>query len=314
LGIFIEMKNEPVSRFKIVGLGELIWDLLPNGKQLGGAPSNFAYISAVLGDDAFIASRIGRDELGREALSQIKAQGVSPSYIQIDPVHPTGTVGVSIGEHGEPSFQVNENSAWDYLEFSEEWNQLAGEADAVCFGTLGQRERVARQTIKLFLEATRNDCLRIFDVNLRRSFFTRTVLEEALRLATIVKLNHEEILQVARLLESSLEGDIEIARMLLGEFGVEIIALTRGALGSVLITEQEAVAHPGFRVQVVDTIGAGDAFTATLTHHYLRRLPLEEIAEATNRMGAWVAGQAGATPRLPLGGLNEILRTLKNPD
>src|SRR4051794_10355598 len=159
-----------------VGLGELIWDLLPEGRRLGGAPTNFAYMARLLGNRSAVASRVGLDALGLEARARLSAAGLSTEYIQTEAEHPTGTVGVSVGERGEPAFTVNGNSAWDYLEWTESWEELAALADCVCFGTLGQREPRARETIVRFLEHTRLTSLRVFDVNLRHSFFTPEML------------------------------------------------------------------------------------------------------------------------------------------
>jgi fructokinase len=281
-----------------VGLGELIWDFLPEGRQLGGAPTNFAYLSHVLGNQSIVASRIGTDELGQAALSRLDAMGISTDYLQLDSHHPTGTVGVRIDERGEPHFNVNENSAWDYLEWTEGWEELAPRADAVCFGTLGQRQSQARETMLRFLKHTRARALRIFDVNLRHSFFTAEMLSESLQLATAVKLNSEELAMVARMLKLDETEEQALARRLLALFELELVAITRGGQGSLLLTREETINHPGLTVQVKDTIGAGDAFTATLAHYHLRRAPLQIISEAANRMGAWIATQAGATPEI----------------
>src|ERR1051325_5985685 len=159
-----------------VGLGELIWDLLPEGRRLGGAPTNFAYMARLLGNRSAVASRVGRDALGHEARARLEAAGVSTEYIQVEAEHPTGTVGVEIGERGEPDFRVNGNSAWDYLEWTPRLRELAALADCVCFGTLGQREPRARETVTRFLEHVRPCALRVFDVNLRHSFFTPEML------------------------------------------------------------------------------------------------------------------------------------------
>ena len=280
----------------MVGLGELIWDLLPDGKRLGGAPSNFAYISRLLGNDAAVASRVGRDELGREAAGVLGARGVRADFLQVDPRHPTGTVGVEIGEGGEARFKVNENSAWDYLEMSPAWGRLAPLADVVCFGTLGQRQREARETIHLFLAATRRDALRVFDVNLRHSFFTTEMLSRSLGAADLVKLNAEELAAVAGMLGLAGREREGWCEQLLAAFGLKLVAVTDGGRGSLLVARDAVAEHRGHKVRVVDTIGCGDAFTATLAHCFVRRVPLEEAGEMANRMGAWVATRAGATP------------------
>ncbi|HEX8457054.1 MAG TPA: carbohydrate kinase [Pyrinomonadaceae bacterium] len=291
----------------VVGLGELIWDILPGGKQLGGAPTNFAYFSRLLGNESVIASRIGDDALGREASRRLSRLGVSTKYLQVDGEHPTGTVRVRVDELGEANFAMNENSAWDYLEWTAEWEELSLKADVVCFGTLGQRAALARQTITRFLEATRPGAVRVFDVNLRHSFFDAAMLEKVLRLATIVKLNLAEMYTLRQMLNFAADTVEEMALHLLSRFDLELVAITRGERGSLLVSKDEARAHPGIGVRVRDTIGAGDAFTATLVHYYLRRAPLADIGEAANRVGAWVATQEGATPHLSPQMLEQIL-------
>ena len=292
--------------YTIVGLGELIWDILPAGKQLGGATTNFAYISRLLGDNSTVASRIGADELGREAVARLARLRISTDYLQHDPHHATGTVRVSLDERGDAAYSANEDSAWDYLEWTPQWAELAARCDAVCFGTLSQRAAASRATIRRFLETTRPETLRIFDVNLRHSFynaaqlsdFTPDLLSDSLRLASIVKLNSGELPRVASMLGLDGRDERELAARLLRAFNLRLVAVTRGARGSLLVSEAESVAHEGLRVAVVDTIGAGDAFTAALAHHYLRRAPLAQISERANRLGAWIAAQAGATPAI----------------
>ena len=183
-------------RYKVVGLGEVLWDMLPTGKQLGGAPSNFAYISTLLGNEGIVASRLGKDSLGDEAAGRLAAVGVNTAAIQRDSRHPTGTVQVQVDGKGQPTFQIAENVSWDFLEWTPEWKTLAEQADAVCFGSLAQRAEVSHETVRQFLAATRPDAVRIFDVNLRQTFYTRDVLAESMKVADIVKLNHEEMPRV----------------------------------------------------------------------------------------------------------------------
>ena len=289
--------HPPTQNLLAVGLGELIWDLFPEGRVLGGAPSNFAYVSRLLGDDAAVASRVGRDALGREAVEKLERAGLSTLYLQTDDEHPTGTVGVRIGANGEPRFNVNENSAWDYLEWTPAWEGLAARARAVCFGTLGQRRPEARATIERFLAATGADALRLFDVNLRHSFFTPDMLARSLRLSTVVKLNAEELTSAASMLNLRATGELETARELLKRFDLRLVAVTRGASGSLLAARDEADEHPGFRAErVADTIGCGDAFAAALAHCLRRGAPLSLCNEIANRVGSWLATQQGATP------------------
>jgi len=291
----------------VVGLGELLWDLLPTGKQLGGAPANFAYITNLLGDTGIPASCVGRDSLGDEALQRLDQLGLSSTFVQRDSAHPTGTVNVEIDDSGQPRFDISVPVAWDFLAWTSAWQQLAGEADAVCFGSLAQRSPQSQTTIRCFLQATRREAERVFDVNLRQNFYAAQILEESMKLATIVKLNHEELPRIMRLFELEHRSEEDSARQLLSLHDLKLVCVTRGSGGSLLISPDERCEHPGFRVKVADTVGAGDAFTAALVHGYLRGIPLSQINETANRIGAWVASNSGATPTLKPGGLAQTL-------
>jgi fructokinase len=284
------------EKYKVVGLGEILWDLLPSGKHLGGAPANFAYITTLLGDEGTVASRVGSDALGREATKQLEGLGLAATFVQKDVEHPTGTVKVEVHGAGLPTFEIAQSVAWDFLEWTPQWQKLASETDAVCFGSLAQRTLQSHQTIRQFLMHTRPDTVHVFDVNLRQCFYSAQVLGESAKLAQIVKLNHDELPQIMRLLELSQENETASARRLLSMFGLKMVCVTRGDRGSLLVTADETCEHPGFRIQVVDTVGAGDAFTAGLVHHYLRGCGLEAMNDSANRLGAWVARNAGATP------------------
>jgi fructokinase len=308
----------------VVGLGELLWDLLPSGKQLGGAPANFSVMSARLGNHAVIASRLGDDALGREASKRLATLPADTNSIQRDAKHPTGSVSVTLTS-GQPEYVIHEPVAWDFLEFTSEWKNLAAEADAVCFGTLAQREPVSRKTIHAFLAATRRECVRVFDVNLRKPFYTRGVLEDSLSRATILKLNDAEMPEVLKLLkldggesgagasDPGAPGPDELrkgARTLLGDFPLQLVCVTMGGSGSLLVTREIFDEHRGIPIQVVDTIGAGDAFTAALTSYYLQGAGLPMLNEAGNRWGSWVASQAGAMPALTEEKREEIERAI----
>ena len=307
------MDEEFIRSSIVVGLGELIWDIFPEGRRLGGAPSNFAYLSRLLGAEAAVASRVGRDALGAEALEKLSRAGVSTRHIQSDDSHPTGTVGVVIGEGGEARFIVNENSAWDYLEWTREWEGLAASAGVVCFGTLGQRHPAARETVARFLAATRPDALRLFDVNLRHSFFTPEMLARSLALSTVVKLNEDELTSAAGMLSLNASGARATAEALLRRFDLELVAVTRGGRGSLLVSRDgEADEHPGFTVRVADTIGCGDAFAAALAHCLRRGAPLALSNEVANRVGAWVATQHGATPEADPATVARLLGRMKD--
>ena len=290
----------------IVGLGELLWDLFPAGAQLGGAPANFAYITSLLGDKGIPASRLGQDSLGTDAIRRLEELGLSSEFIQKDANHSTGTVKVEVDGTGQPRFEVAESVAWDFLEWTSQWQELAQQADAVCFGSLAQRSERSRATIRRFLLAMRKSAVRVFDVNLRQNFHSMEVLAESMKLATIVKLNHEELPKVMSVFDLETRGEEASARQLLSH-EVKLVCVTRGSSGSLLVSADERSEHPGFKVKVADTVGAGDAFTAALVHGYLRGTSLPQINETANRVGAWVASQSGATPPLKPDSLAQTL-------
>jgi len=289
----------------ILGLGELLWDVLPEGPRLGGAPANFTVMAGQLGNHAVLLSRIGRDDPGRTAVDRLDPLPVDASLLQVDPAHETGRVTVYF-EGGEPRFTIHQPAAWDFLELSDEWVRLAERADALCFGSLAQRCRESRQTIQTLAAQSSAACIRVFDVNLRPPFYSGEVIQESLELATVVKMSDSEAPLVLGLLglpvsEGTAEKVLRLdAERLLVEFpSLEMVAVTRGANGSLLVTREEWHAHAGIQVKVADTIGAGDAFTAALTHYMLRGADLATLNEAGNRWGAWVASQVGAMPALP---------------
>jgi fructokinase len=293
--------------YLILGIGELLWDLLPDGPRLGGAPANFTVMAARLGNHAAILSRIGRDELGRNAMAKLDPFPVDARNIQVDTAHETGRVTVYL-ENGQASYTIHQPAAWDFLELTDDWISLAERANAVCFGSLAQRSTVSRQTIQTLVAQTSEDCIRVFDVNLRAPFYSAEIVQESLELATVFKMNDAEVPLVLDLL--GLDPPAEIAHSpaylriaaerLLNEFpSLRLVAITRGGSGSLLVTQDDWNEHPGIPVTVADTIGAGDSFTAAMTHYLLRGTPLAKLNEAGNRWGAWMASQAGAMPDLP---------------
>ena len=285
-----------MSKLTIVGLGEVLWDVFPTHKQLGGAPANFAYISSLLGEEGVVASRIGDDELGAEVESRLKSLGLDTSHLQRCTMHPTGTVKVQLGSDGQPRFEITKSVAWDFIEWTPELKALAARADAVCFGSLAQREPASRATIQQFLRATRQGSVRVFDVNLRQAFYSPDVLEASAKSATILKLNHEEVPLVMRALHAPELAERGAAEWMCERFGLKLVSITRGGAGSMLVSPSGHHEHAGYLVKVADTVGAGDAFTATMVHHYLRGSDLATMNDAANRMGAWVASKSGATP------------------
>ncbi|MGB9467091.1 MAG: carbohydrate kinase [Candidatus Acidiferrum sp.] len=285
-----------MNKFTTVGLGELLWDVFPESRQLGGAPANFAYMTSLLGDEGIVASRVGNDELGEEAKHRLEHLGLSTSCIQLDPTYRTGIVLVEVDAKGQPTFQIAEPAAWDSFEWTSAWQSLARKADAVCFGSLAQRSPQSRQTIYSFLKTIRPETTRVFDVNLRQVFYSAQILADSAKQADIIKLNHDELPTVVQLLGFPFHDEESAAQWLRHTFHIKLVCVTRGAEGSLLVSEYAKHEHPGIRVQVADTVGSGDAFTAALVYHYLRRASLATMNEAANRMGSWVASQTGATP------------------
>ena len=244
-----------------------------------------------------MVSRVGNDELGREAIARVSQLGLDTSSIQVDERYPTGTVHVNVDPQGIADFRIVRDVAWDHIEWSNALQQLATKADIVCFGSLAQRQEPSRSAIHHFVRATRESCLRIFDVNLRQAYYDAVILKTGFALSTVVKVNDEElpvVMQACGLPTSN--DELADSELLMQHFGMELVCVTRGQKGSLLVNKNGHSEHPGFRVQVVDTVGAGDAFTATLAHYYKLGQPLDAINAAANRVGAWVASQPGATP------------------
>lgn len=284
----------------MVGLGELLWDFLPSGKALGGAPANFAYMASMLGDQGIVASRVGIDRLGHEAGEVLERHGLTTKFLQQDGQHDTGAAEVRIDRAGQPTFTIKQSVSWDFLQWTEPWEELSRVADVICFGSLAQRSPESAETIDNFLRNTRSETLRICDVNLRQSFYSTDVLRRSFQHANIIKLTDKELHRVSSLLLSDAEDEEILAKALLREWDLRLVCITRGARGSVLVSENKTVEHKGFPVKVVDTVGAGDAFTACLAHHLIRDRTLEEISEYANQFASWIATQAGATPAIDL--------------
>ena len=276
----------------ILGIGELLWDVLPEGPRLGGAPANFTVMAGRLGSHAAVLSRIGRDDLGRKAVEILDPLPADTEFLQVDPVHETGRVTVAF-QNGQPHYTIHEPAAWDFLELSDEWVSLA------------QRSLESRQTIQTLAAQTQASCVRVFDVNLRAPFYSSEVVQESLELATVMKMNDAEVPLVLGLLglqafDAQAPGALRAAaERLLEEFPtLKMVAVTRGGAGSLLVSREAWHEHPGIHVEVADTIGAGDAFTAAMTHYLLRGADLATLNEAGNRWGGWVASQAGGMPDL----------------
>lgn len=287
-----------------LGLGEILWDeYVQPGKtvrHLGGAPANFALHARALGARGELVSAVGGDELGYALLGKWAQLGFGTAGLATDPDHPTGRVIVEQQPHKPPRYTILENAAWDHIPASESARALCRQAEAVCFGSLAQRSASSLKSIRHLIAQTPENALRIFDANLRQHYYTAEILESSFTLANVAKISEEELPKVARLLDLPEEPAL-FARGLFRRHPLRLVAITRGGLGSLLLTPDTRDEHPGIPTEVVDSVGAGDAFTACLAVGLLRALPLSRINEAANRIAAHVCGQEGATPALPPG-------------
>lgn len=281
----------------VVGLGEILWDVFPDGPRFGGAPANVACHAAQLGANSHMASAVGPDELGNKALKALEEKHVNTDCV-IRSSYPTGVVNVQLDAAGKASYQFAEDTAWDHLEWSDNWESLASKTSAVCFGTLGQRSESSRKTIHRFLEATPDACLRVFDINLRPPFYSDEIILNSLRPANILKLNDEELPYLAKLCDIS-GTDVEVMQALSQKFDLQLVALTRGGSGAVLCRGDEISESGGAPTTVVDTVGAGDSFTAALILGLLENRDLDTINHQAGKIAAFVCSQPGATPQIP---------------
>jgi fructokinase len=283
---------------KIVAIGEVLWDLLPAGKQLGGAPANFAYQAHALGAQARVITRVGNDELGRLVFENFRRIGLPTDTIAIDADSPTGTVSVELGADGIPKYTIHENVAWDHIAADASGLTAVTDASAICFGTLAQRTEPARRAIQTLIASAPAQALRVLDLNLRAPFFARNVIEESLKVANVLKLNDHELGTLASLFNLAGDARHQMAA-LANAYELHLVALTRGAHGSLLLMNGEWSDRPGTPVLVKDTIGAGDAYAAAMTLGLLLGQPLEEINERAAELAAYVCSQSGAMPPIP---------------
>jgi fructokinase len=307
---------------QIVAVGELLWDLLPSGPRLGGATTNFAVFCARLGNRTVLISSVGNDEYGRAARSMLVQPNLDLQQLQISKTYPTGTVEVTFSADNQPSYVISRGVAWDFIQLTPELLKAAGGADAICFGTLGQRHEVSRSTTRSLVEATAPQCVRVCDINIRMPDCSPEVLRWSMAHATIIKASEEELpltfsfLGGLGLATQHISPEIA-ARSVLENFpDCKLVATTLGANGSLVTTREGMFRHPGFPIKLVDSVGAGDAFTAGLLHAYLRGAPPALMAEVGNLCGSYVAGQQGATPALSaelIDNINALLGTQTQP-
>jgi fructokinase len=286
----------------IVAIGEALWDIFPDERHAGGAPTNVAFHCARLGNRSSIITRVGDDEPGEQLVAYLREHGVDTSLVQRDAAKPTGTVRVDF-ERGEPCYTITTDVAWDHIDATEAARERVCTVDAVCYVSLAQRHDVARESIQQLLSDARGQALLVFDVNLRPPFVSAEVLRTSLRMADVVKLGEAERDHVARLL-----GRTDLVEWLTAEVGVSMVCVTRGAEGASLTTKSTYVDVPGVTVDTStgDAVGAGDAFLAALTHQLVRGADMEATLQFANRYAALVATKRGAMPSLKPSELADI--------
>lgn len=285
---------------QIMAIGEILWDVFPDGPRFGGAPANFSCSAAELAQQSArvtIVSAVGNDELGRNALAALAARGVQTDAVQVNG-YQTGRVDVELDTAGAATYQFADNCAWDHLSWSDDLEKLAAVCDAICFGTLGQRGSESQKTIHALVRSTSAAALRILDVNIRRPFISDELILASLDLANVLKLNDEELPVIGRLCEFS-GNDIEIMHQIAQRFDLHHVALTRGPEGAVIVSRQSVSELPGAPVNVVDTVGAGDAFTASMTLGLLAGHDLETVNRNAMAAATYVCSQPGATMPFP---------------
>ena len=292
----------------VIGAGELLWDIYPDSRRPGGAPANVAFHAQQLGLNGAVFSRVGQDELGTELRAYLEQNGLCTDWLQSDPVHTTGRVLVDLSTPAHPSFTIEENAAWDYLELDENARKLAAQATAVCFGTLAQRCETSRAAIRGLLALAQSSCLIVYDINLRPPWYDRQCIEESLHAAHVVKLNDVELRVVAQLLEAGSDDPVEVARHIQTKYGVDLVCVTRGADGCLLVDLNGVAESKGIAIPDVDPVGAGDAFTAALIFGQLRKWSLPVKADFANQIAALVAAREGAMPKLAAEFAREMAR------
>lgn len=290
--------SQPDGRPRVLAVGEVLWDLFPDGPRLGGASANFAIHATALGSAARLFSRVGDDELGRRAVDELRDASVDTTLLSTDPDHPTGTVAVTPEADGEPAYRFAPEVAWDHLLASDAVQASFRQADAVCFGTLAQRSGPNRELLPQLLRSTGPDCLRVCDLNLREPFVDENVVRDSLRLANAAKLNERELVTLAGWYE--LRGEAtEQLRQLAERSGLELIVWTRGPKGSVLLRGDDLDEFAAATSAIVNSVGAGDAFAAAVITGLLRRGNLFEVHRQAAEVAAYVCSQTGAAPPLP---------------
>ena len=294
----------------VTGIGEALWDCLPEGRKFGGAPTNFAYHCSQFGLNAWAASAVGNDALGDEILDICK--GVNLQVICPKVPYETGTVQVTLDKNGIPQYEIKTGVAWDNIPYSEALARLAQQTDAVCFGSLAQRNPVSRNTIQSFIKNMPTDALKVFDINLRQNFYSKELIEKSLELCNILKINDEELVTVSRLFGWQTESEEDFStiwqnfdfksncRSILAKYKLHMLILTCGVNGSYVFTPDGEISQQGTpKVEVADTVGAGDSFTAAFVSSILIGKTVKDAHKRAVEVSAYVCTQHGAMPPLP---------------
>ena len=282
----------------IVGLGEALWDVLPEGKKLGGAPANFAYHAGLFGLDTIAISALGEDALAEETVEALKEHNLN--YLMPRVPYPTGTVQVTLAEGGIPTYEIKEGVAWDNIPYTNEMADIAKSARAVCFGSLAQRNSVSRENIRKFLADTPADCLKICDINLRQQFYSKEVLEDSFKLCNILKINDEELVVVNRMFGYDGLDMRQTCEKMVQDYGLKMLVLTCGTNGSYVFTDDGLTSFQDTpKVEVADTVGAGDSFTGSFCACIINGKPVQEAHKTAVAVSAFVCTQNGAMPVVP---------------
>lgn len=283
----------------VVGMGEALWDVLPEGKKIGGAPANFAYHISQFGLPGCVVSAVGDDAYGKEIVENFTAKGLNQLLEKVP--YPTGTVQVEVDRNGIPQYEIRENVAWDNIPYTERLEALAGKTRAVCFGSLAQRSAVSRDTINRFLDAMHqsDDRLIVFDINLRQGFYNEEILRNSMKRCNVLKINDEELVTVSRLFGLPDDSSQDACRKWLEQFDLKALILTCGTDGSYVFTPEDMSFQPTPKIEVADTVGAGDSFTAAFIASILKGKSVKEAHKCAVQTSAYVCTQKGAMPLLP---------------
>lgn len=271
----------------IVGLGEVLWDVFPTGKKLGGAPANFAYHVGQFGFDSIAVSALGEDELAAETIEALDSRGLK--YMLPRVPFPTGKVQVQLDDQGVPTYDICEGVAWDNIPFTKDLEEIAHNTRAVCWGSLAQRSEVSRQTIHKFLKAAPKDCLKVFDINLRQNFYNEEIIQKSLKKCNILKINDEELVTIGRLFGYPGLDISNKCWLILGKYNLDMLVLTCGVNGSYVFTPGAMSFVETPKVEVADTVGAGDSFTATFCSAVLNGMPVAEAHKLAVEVSAVVS-------------------------